>query len=232
MTAGAVTAGNARVTAIYTGRGLEEQVMAAAAEILPGVRFTSIVDSSVIFDINADGGVTPATVRRMLRYYENAAESGATVIFNTCSSVGDILPLGRQAVSVPIVQIDEAMADEAVAGFDRIGVLATLPSTLHPTSRLLERKAAAAGRAVQLTSVVAEGAYQALAAGDTQEHDRLIAESVGRLGRDAGVVVLAQASMARMRDRLAESASVPVLTSLRSGLRAVGAELSRQLRAA
>jgi Asp/Glu/hydantoin racemase len=227
-----VTAEQARVTAIYTGRGLEEQVMAAAAEILPGVTFTSILDSSVILDINADGGITPATVRRMLRYYENAADSGATVIFNTCSSVGDIVPLGRQAIAVPIVQIDEAMADEAVTGFDRIGVLATLPSTLHPTSRLLSRRADAAGRVVRMTSVVADGAYQALAAGHPDQHDRLVADAVGRLGQEVDVVVLAQASMARMRDRLAASANVPVLTSLHSGLRAVGAELSRQRRAA
>jgi len=220
--------GGARtIAAVYTGRGLDEQVAAAARDILPGVRLTSIIDDSIIFDINSGGGLTPETVRRMLRYYANAADSGASVILNTCSSVGEVVALGQPTVPVPIIRIDEPMAAEAVARFDRVGVLATLPSTLHPTRRLLTEKAAAGNRAVRITAVVAEGAYAALAAGDGATHDRLVTEAVGRLGREVDGIVLAQASMARIANRLTESARVPVLTSLRSGLAAARAELDR-----
>ena len=215
------------VVAVYTGMGLYDQMVACAAQVLPGARLASIVDDTIIFDINRDGALRPATVRRILRYYSNAADSGADVIFNTCSSIGELVAMGQRLVDVPIVRIDEPMAEEAVARFERIGILATLPSTLAPTQRLISQKAARAGQHVAVVTQVAEGAYQALAAGEAAAHDRLVAKAVERLSHDVDGIVLAQASMARMQNTLAESTGVPVLTSLRSGLEAVKAALSR-----
>jgi len=214
------------VAAIYTGRGLDEQVLAVAREILGDARLTSVIDDSIIFDINRHGAITPAITRRILRYYANAADAGADVIFNTCSSIGEIVEIGRRTVGVPIVRIDEPMAELAVASFGRIGVLATLPSTLGPTHRLLLEKAATQGREVEVIAEVAHGAYEALARGDAASHDELVAEAVAKLGSGVDGVVLAQASMARMRDRLEAPTNVPVLTSIRLGLEAVRAALA------
>lgn len=213
------------VIAIYTGRGLDQQVAAAAAEILPGVELGSILDDRIIFDINRAGRITPPVVRRLLRYYLNAADAGAAVIFNTCSSIGELVAAGQAAVDVPIVRIDAPMAAEAVERFDRIGVLATLPSTVEPTRRLIEETARRAGRDVSVQAEVATGAYEALAAGDPAAHDERVREAVKRLGDQVDGVALAQASMARMHAELSETSPVPVLTSLRSGLRAVAAAL-------
>src|SRR5579875_524877 len=110
------------------------------------------------------------------------------------------------------------MAEEAVARFQRVAVVATLASTLGPTSRLLSDKASTAGRHVQVYPVLAEGAYEALVAGDAEGHDRLVEEAVGRAGSGAEAIVMAQASMARMQARLERVAEVPVLSSLRPGL--------------
>ena len=215
------------VAAIYTGRGLDDQVAAIAPDVLGPARLTSIIDDSIIFDINRDGGLSPATTRRVLRYYRNAADAGASVIFNTCSSVGEIVALGRCVVDVPIVRVDEPMAGAAVAGYERIGVVATLPSTLGPTERLIAAKALELGRRVELVAKVADGAYAALASKDGAAHDRLVAETAASVAGQVQVIVLAQASMARIRHRLEEVAGVPVLTSLRSGLEAVRAALDQ-----
>lgn len=206
------------VVAVYTGRGLDDQVAAAAREILPAVRVISLIDDGLIADINASGRITPAIVRRTLRCYESAADAGASVVLNTCSSIGELVAVGRQAVDVPIVRIDEPMAEEAVAKWGRVAVVATLSSTLGPTSRLLSEKAAASGRHVCVEPVLAQGAYEALIAGDSEGHDALIEEAVGRAASSAEVIVMAQASMARMKERLERAASVPVLSSLRPGL--------------
>jgi len=214
------------VAAVYTGRGLDDQILAVAPEILGSARVTSIIDDSIIFDINRNGCISPAVTRRILRYYRNAADAGATVILNTCSSVGEIVELGRSVVEIPIVRIDEPMAQAAATGFDRIGVVATLQSTLGPTKRLVAAKAEEASLPVHLVAEVATGAYEALARRDTATHDQLVTDAVAKLSREVDVVVLAQASMARMRDRLEEAARVPVLTSLRSGLEAVRAALA------
>lgn len=213
------------VAAIYTGRGLDDQVTAVAAQILGPVRLTSIIDDAIIFDINRHGGLSAAVTRRLIRYYRNAEDAGADVIFNTCSSVGEIVALGRQVVDVPIVRIDEPMAELAAKQYRRIGVLATLESTLGPTRRLIAEKAEGEGRTVEIVAEVAKGAFEALAHKDPATHDELVGEAVGRLSDDVEAVVLAQASMARMQERLQQRSAVPVLTSLSSGLEAVRAAL-------
>jgi Asp/Glu/hydantoin racemase len=106
------------------------------------------------------------------------------------------------------------MADLAVQTGSRIGVIATLRTTLEPTTDLVRRRAAAAGRTVHLTARLVEGAFDALMAGDAATHDRLVAEALRQLAGEVDVVVLAQASMARVVDTLAaEDRRVPILAS-------------------
>jgi len=111
----------------------------------------------------------------------------------------------------------------------RIVVLATNTATLGPTTRLIEREAAARGVAAVVTATVVEGAAAARAAGDQATHDRLIAQAVRDAaepdeGPAAAVLVLAQASMAPA----AESAgvAVPVLTSPAGGVARLAAALT------
>jgi Asp/Glu/hydantoin racemase len=170
--------------------------------------------------------LTPAVTRRLLRYYETAAEMGADVILNTCSSVGDVVALGRQVVDIPIVRIDEAMAIAAVTQYRRIAVIATLPSTLQPTLRLLQDQALRLGRDVTLVDGLAEGAYDALVCGSAAQHDQLILDTALRLKTQVDAFVLAQGSMARMEHNLAEATGLPVLSSPRMGVEAVKQVLS------
>jgi hypothetical protein len=114
------------------------------------------------------------------------------------------------------------MAERAVAVGARIGVLATLRSTLEPTGALIRRVAADAGRTIEVRERVAEGAFEALSGGDTDRHDRLVGAALRELVGWADVVVLAQASMARVADGLGpEDRSVPILTSPRLGVERV-----------
>lgn len=51
-------------------------------------------------------------------------KAGADVIFNTCSSVGDIALEAKNSLPVPLVKIDDSMARKAVESGPRIGILA------------------------------------------------------------------------------------------------------------
>ena len=215
------------VVAIYTGQGLAEPLKAVFNEVLPGCRLVNIIDDSLIADVVRDQAVTPAVTRRLLNYYQTAVEIGADVILNTCSSVGEVVALGQQVVDVPIVRIDEAMAAEAVRSYDRIGVIATLPTTLQPTLRLLREQAEKVGRTVTLVEGLAQGAYDALVGGSPEQHDALILDTALRLKPQVDALVLAQGSMARMERKLAEAAGLPVLSSPRRGIEAVKAVLEK-----
>ena len=121
-----------------------------------------------------------------------------------------------------MLRIDEPMADEAVRLGTRIGVVATLATTLEPTAELVARRAREAGKDVEVVSRVCDGAFDALAAGDRDRHDELVREGLRELIADVDVVVLAQASMARVVETLPETErTVPILASPRLGMQRV-----------
>jgi Asp/Glu/hydantoin racemase len=103
----------------------------------------------------------------------------------------------------------------------KIGVIATLPTTLEPTSALIKARAAAQGREVEIVQQLCQGAFEAVAAGDTETHDRLVTAGLKELMPKVEVVVLAQASMARVVDALpAAEKTVPILSSPQLGVEA------------
>jgi len=88
--------------------------------------------------------------------------------------------MARSLVTIPLVKIDDAMAAEAVRTGARVGVLATLPTTLAPTVRLVRAQAEKPGGPLGVEGL-AKGAFEALVAGqaeDARRTDRIAAERV------------------------------------------------------
>lgn len=214
------------VVAVHTAMPMVEPTKALFEKHIPNARLVNIVDDSLIQDVIAAGEVTPAVEKRLQSYYQNAVDAGADLIFNTCSSVGDTAEAARAACATPIVKIDDAMALDAVRQADAVGVLATVPTTLGPTVRLVHRQADAIGKQVKVVEGLAEGAFDALLGGDAAKHDALILETAKRVAAETDVLVLAQGSMARMEQALADATGKPVLSSPESGVRAVQAALA------
>jgi Asp/Glu/hydantoin racemase len=112
------------------------------------------------------------------------------------------------------LRVDQPMADKAATTGKRIGVVATLRTTLEPTADLISRRAALAGKQIELTSRLCEGAFDALMSGQSTVHDAKVAAALKELSQQMDVIVLAQASMARVVDTLApEDKRVPILAS-------------------
>jgi Asp/Glu/hydantoin racemase len=181
---------------------------------LPGVNVFNIVDDSLIKDVINRGELTAATARRVVDYVGSAEAAGADYILVTCSSIGAAVEAAAALTSVPVLRVDQPMADLAVEMGTRIGVIATLPTTLGPTSDLVRRRAVLAGKEIALTSRLCAGAFEALMSGDTARHDAMVAEALKELSDQVDVILLAQASMARVVEGLAENdRKVPILAS-------------------
>lgn len=208
-----------KVVAVHTAMALVEPLTKIFKEVLPEVKLNHIADDSLIQEVIANNKVTPAVRRRLLANYLAAADSGADVIFNCCSSVGDVADLGNEIAPVPVFRIDYPMAMEAVTSAKRIAVISTLSTTLDPTRRLLERCAKEAGKEVVLVDGLADGAFAAGQSGDGETHDRLIAEAAMKIADKVDLFVLAQGSMARMEKKLSEMTGKPVLSSPVSGVK-------------
>lgn len=206
------------VVAIHTAMPMVEPTRELFSKHLPDVRLINIVDDSLIQDVIEAGEVPSSVEKRLVNYYYSAIDAGADVIFNTCSSVGDIALKAKDLFDIPLVKIDDNMAEAAVNESSSIGVLATLPTTLSPTVRLIRHFAKKLGRDVTIAEGLAEGAFQAVIAGDREKHDQLILDAAERLAGQVDLFVLAQGSMARMEDQIAKTTGNKVLSSPERGV--------------
>lgn len=202
-----------KLAIIHTTAATVDSLKALSAEVLPDRELINFVDDSILPQLAQNGGNLADVEERLLHYARFAEQVGADVILEACSSVGELVPKMQAEVSIPVVRIDEAMAEEAVRRGTRLGVAATLPTTLQPTTRLLRAKADAAGRHIEIIPVLIEGAYQKLMAGDREGHDNLLIEKLQELARGTDAVVLAQASMARVLARLPDAEQGKFLVS-------------------
>jgi Asp/Glu/hydantoin racemase len=199
---------------VHTSATLVPVFAQLCKEKLPGVNVFNIADDSLVKGIIASGSLTPTIARRVAGYLESAELAGADYIMVTCSSIGPAVEAGAKLIGVPVLRVDQPMADKAVATGRKIGVIATLRTTLEPTADLIQRRADKAAKRIELTSRLCEGAFEALMSGDAATHDAKVAAALKKLSKQVDVIVLAQASMARVVDTLAaEDKRVPILAS-------------------
>ena len=190
---------------------------ALAKEILPaGVEVFHIADEAVVKVVLAQGGLSPFVYRRVSDDVAAAEQAGANAVLFTCSSISPCAETARLMVNIPVLKVDEPMADKAISLGARIGVVATASTTLKPTTELVQMRAALMGKKIQVESVLCQEAYSALWSGDMETHDRLLRETLHSLMSRSDVIMLAQASTARVLETIPATAqTVPILTSPR-----------------
>jgi aspartate/glutamate racemase len=137
-------------------------------------------------------------------------------------------PLG-----VPVIQIDEAMMEQAVSTEGMILVVATHGPTVRSTQALLQETADRLGKQVDFVGETVEGAFKLLGQGRIDEHNHTIAEAIRDVQSqgEVDVVVLAQLSMSVFSFSFPEPArefGIPVLNSGQTGFARAGDVLRQQ----
>jgi Asp/Glu/hydantoin racemase len=202
-----------RLTLIHTSALMIPIFNELCRELLPDIEAIHMVDESLLKDILKDGRLTKPTARRVVSHILSADSAGTDAILVTCSSIGKATEMGRELVDPPVMRVDEPMARKAIEIGKRIGVIATLPSTLNPTVDLIRMQGT---EDLEVKAKLCEGAFEAVISGDTATHDKIVAEGILELASQVDVIVLAQASMARVVSTLpADKVTVPVLSSPR-----------------
>jgi Asp/Glu/hydantoin racemase len=188
------------------------------SELIPDAEVMHFVDSDVLATVVREHGISSSSEIRMTHLAQAAEAAGADIIFSACSSLGPALDVAAQNVHTPVVKIDEAMAMQAASDGARIGVLATVSTTLGPTSDLIQAKADEVGRSITLERRLCEGAFSVLMSGDRDKHDAMVIEQAMDLAKSVDMIVLAQASMSRLAGVLQEKTKMTVLSSPRIGV--------------
>lgn len=174
--------------------------------MLPGVKIISVGNEAVQLNFmraHSRGLQCPPEINIGLfcRYARDLFDlEQVNAILISCSTMNrafkqvsdEMKPLG-----VPVVQIDEAMMEEAVNTQGRILVIATHGPTVKSTQSLLEETAERLGKSVDFVGATVAEAFELLGQGRIAEHNNLIADTIRKVqeSQHVDIVVLAQLSM-------------------------------------
>lgn len=214
-----------RVALVHTGAVVIGPVSERVRDAIPDATVVNYLDDRIVADLG-DPTRAASVPDRVADLVRAARRGGADAVMLTCSSISELAAPTSRDVGVPVLRIDEAMADDAVA-HRRIAVIATLRATLRPTVALIRERAERAGAEVEIREHLVDGAFAAVAAGDRAAHDALVVAQIEQAAGASDVVVLAQASMASAAASAA--VAVPVLSSIDPGVRRL-ADLLADLR--
>ena len=184
-------------------------------------------DGTILSDVREAGYVTTAPAARLIKMFMNAAENECDAVLNICSSVGEVadsVQITSKYLGMPIVRIDEDMCLDAVRKGTRIGVMATLKTTLDPTCNTIRRMARECGKEIIITECLVDNAFGL----DKEQFKERMSASAKTIAKDVDVIVLAQGSMAYCEKFLSEKFGVTVLSSPAYGVRALKNALIRK----
>jgi glutamate racemase len=194
---------------------------------IPEVQVMHLCDDTIQRDnIKAGVGVIPKrNYYKFAQYAHNLEEAGADMILLACSTFNYAAELARPMINIPIMQIDRPMMEEAVSISRRVGLLATLSTTVPSSERLLRIVAGEKGKQVEIKTVLRPEAFKALEKGDADTHNSMVLEEINKLSKDVDSIVMAQLSMSALAPLLTKP-PVPVYNSGSTGFARVREMLS------
>lgn len=212
-----------KIGLVYTGV-TEELIDLVESEVKKQVgtecELMSYKDPSIIKEVVDHNYVTSAPAARLVSMYMQSVQDGADAILNICSSVGEVADASQDLakyIGVPIVRIDEEMCREAVRQGKRIGVMATLQSTLVPTKNTVYRVAREMNKQVELVDVLVKGGFGL----DQEQFKQLMTKYAHDIADKVDVILFAQGSMAYCEQYIADQCKKTVLSSPRFGAAAL-----------
>jgi aspartate/glutamate racemase len=185
---------------------------------IPDVAVMHLCDDTIQRDnIRAGVGAIPKhNYFKFAQYAHNLEEAGADMILLACSTFNYAAELARPMINIPIMQIDRPMMEMAVCQGPRVGLLATLPTTVPSSERLLRIIAAEQGKTVEITTVLRPDGFKAIEKGDTETHNAILLDEIAKLSGSVDSIVLAQLSMSALASHL-NGTKVPVYNSGTTG---------------
>lgn len=180
----------------------------------PEATLASLYDQSLYLEFDRAGRTTAYIERRIETLLRLSVEAGSGAILFTGSLFGAPVRAVAADLPVPVLTAYEAMIEDAfaTAARPRLGLVATVQGTIDMMRADIESHARDNATTVEVDCRLAEGAMEALQAGDQARHDALVADTASALaGADA--ILLGQFSMAPVAERLGQAGIGPVLTS-------------------
>jgi len=187
-------------------------------EIIPEVQVMHLCDDTIQRDNLAAGvGIIPKiNYFKFATYAHFLEEAKVDLIVLMCSTFNRAVEYARPMINVPMLQIDRPMMELAVKTGKKIGLLATLPTTVPSSERLLKTVAEEMGKEIEIKTILSSEAFKELEKGNTERHNEILLEEIDKLSKEVDCICMAQISMSVLESRLT-NVRVPVYNSGRTG---------------
>jgi len=199
---------------IHSTRLVIESIHKVVALQCPGIDFFHVMDEGILRKLTASGKITPEIIQWLAEMVLSAQRAGADMAVVSCSSLSPCVNAVQKQVDIPVIKIDAPMMEHAVTHAERIGLVMTNPTTEAPSKILFREVSDKLGRNATLIPRLCLHAFSKLNQGDFQGHDLEVIKTVENLLTEVDVVMLAQISIARIKDHLDGSTKNRVLSSL------------------
>lgn len=212
-----------RTVIIHTTHVTIPLVTRLIRDIIPAeeLEIFNLLDDSLLPELNSADSNYESVRFRVYQMLTSAALLRPAAVMSACSSIGTIIQAGSSLVPCPVLRIDEPMLDYAARSGGKIGIAATLSSTLQPTAELLWKKGRLLGRNLHIEERVIPEVNSLLGEGRTEEYDTLVGTAVREMLDRNEYVLLAQASMARAAAAFEPALRKRLLSSPKTGVEAL-----------
>jgi len=198
---------------------------------LPGTDFIHIYDSNVKIDnFQSPIGVTPKS--NLLRYAvfaDQLERAGCGVIVSCCSLMPRAVAFAKEVVSVPFIQLDAVVLDQAVEQYTRIGVINTTPYVVPYVEEGLKMRAARLNKEIDIVFSKNNTALELFNAGEYEEHDNIVMKDIQKLdNKGVDCLLMGQIPFGLMDEKLKKlSLKAPLLYVGEAAFRHVAAFLQQ-----
>ncbi len=195
---------------------VHKEAMSAAVrafnEDWPEAKISNILEDGLFEWVRETGGVVSEMHKAFDTLTEYAVSRGAEGILYSCSAFGECIDACIEKYDLPLLKPNDAMIEKALEYGSKIAIVATVAATIPTIATEIQSIAANQKTPVEFSSYVVDGAFDALAEGNPEKHDNLVAKQVSIIS-DCDVIVLAQFTLSRSAPILKEVTNIPVLNS-------------------
>ncbi len=195
---------------------VHKDAMAAAIDAFardwPEARIWNLMDDGLFRWVGETKGVVQGMYEPFETHTQYMVDRGADAILFTCSAFQPCIDAVIPKHPIPMLKPNDAMIEQALDSGSRIAVLATVAGTIPSVSAEIEAMARDRGQAITLSQHFVDHAFAAMASGDGDNHDAMVAEAAAKIS-DADVIVLAQFTLSRAVPHVEAVTDIPVLNS-------------------
>ncbi len=202
------------VGAIHTTRLVIDPVHQSIAAAGQDLQVNHVLDEGILRRLATLGRITPEITDWLTQMVSSTQDIGAELAVVSCSSLSPCVNEVRGRLDIPVLKVDEPMVEYAVQHADRIGLVMTNPTTQTPSQMLFTEVTRKLGSTATLQPELCPEAFAKLTGGDIEGHDAEVVDVIQRLLEKVDLIMLAQISIARVRNRLEKESAARVFSSL------------------